>query len=143
MYTTYISYSDRDFRKQAAKAGLSAYLEKKYIYKLFSRKTELCIWFATFMRRRIQKSIPVCFETCPFSVTLNSFVGACGLSSLLLLYVHICISFESCSSNTQTFANGLTTTSDYIFFQGMHAEEGRLPIPYKNKNSDMNCLQFL
>lgn len=32
MYTTYISYSDRDFRKQAAKAGLSAYLEKKYIY---------------------------------------------------------------------------------------------------------------
>lgn len=52
MYTTYILYTDRNFRKQAAKAGLSACLEKN---TLFLRKTELCISSATFTRRRIQK----------------------------------------------------------------------------------------
>lgn len=32
MYVTYISYFVRDFRKQAAKAGPSAYLEKNALF---------------------------------------------------------------------------------------------------------------
>lgn len=63
----------------------------------------------------MKKSKPVCFETCLPEVTLDSFTGACGLSSLLFCYVHICISFGSCSSNTQTFTNGFAVTADCIY----------------------------
>lgn len=72
MYTTYTLYADRNFRKQAAIAGLSACFEKN---TLFSKKTRTLYLVCNFYEEEDSKP-----KTCTFSdlPTLSYFERLCG-----------------------------------------------------------------